>query len=160
MPLPKENWSPCCTSNLLLSHTTENSSASQAESQSACPAISQLYVGTNPCSAPCYLPFPCSLSDLVSTHGLTGQGWRVTMARCREQSGHNLGRSGLFIVIIMFTTLEFVFIILAQSRVHQTINNGYHTELTCYCDADKTTTENSNLSQAISSMVPRGFCRN
>lgn len=89
-------------------------------------------------STPSYLHFPHSLSELIFTQRLAVQSYRIFVARPREQSGHNLRRSGLFILIIMFTTLEFVFLILAQSWVHWTINNCYPTELTCYCDSDKT----------------------
>lgn len=79
------------------------------------------------------------------------------MARPRKSPGHSLGRSELFILIIMFIALEFVFLNLAWSIVHQALNNCYHRELTCCCDANKIAMKNNNVSQAISHTVPCGL---
>lgn len=107
-----------------------------------------------------------AVHHLTSTSSIPFQTWfphTDWLARAAEspwqdpESNLDMALVGLHcLLIVMFTTLEFV----SQSTVHRTINNSYHTELTCYYDASKTAAKNSNLSQAISLTVPWGFCRN
>lgn len=148
----KEDWSLYYSSNLLLSQTQ-----SALEKKHRIPGayhLLALYQDKSMWLTYLSLYFSHSLPDLVPH---TGQWWTVAKARLRKSSGHSLGRSGLFILIIMFTALKLVFFNLAWSIVHQTLNNCHHRELTCYCDANKIAMKNNNLSQGISHMVPRGL---
>lgn len=145
--LPKEDWYLCCNPNLLLS-AFQKPAVLPRQCPSACPAVS--ISGQIPVVHRFTSTFPIPFETWFPHTDWPARAGELPWWDPKNNLDTTLGRSGLFILIIMITTLEFVFLILVLSRVHWTINNGYYTELTCYSDADKTAAKTGNLSQAIS----------